>query len=456
MGLLDVFNSDEGLLGLSLLSAAGPSAVPASLGQRMAGAAQSYRQQKSAEEERRMLQAYRQAQMQAMQESAEDRQVAREDRLLTRQRAEEQRRLLQGLFPAPVSGAQAVSMAGGPTNAAAELQGTVPKVDPSVFQRLVAGGVPVDTVKALAESQNWGKPKVARTVETTDAQGRPVTVQVDDYGARVGDGLPQWKAPVMVNLGDRISAVDPVSLTARGQFGVNMSPAERDNSARGWASNRIAEERLRMDKADVGPNGMKAPSGYAWTASGHLQPIAGGPADEGRKPMTDAQAKANLFGTRAAESSSVIDSLAKEGVTRPGNINSAASAVPFVGNQLSNLTNWTQSNDQQMVSQARRDFINAILRRESGAVISDTEFANAERQYFPQVGDSADTIALKRKNRETAVSGILSEVPEGKRSPIKPFSKIVTVEGGTSVAARLGEDGNYYVTRNGKRYRVEE
>lgn len=53
--------------------------------------------------------------------------------------------------------------------------------------------------------------------------------------------------------------------------------------------------------------------------------------------------------------------------------------------------------------QAKRDFINAQLRRESGAVISDAEFANAERQYFPQPGDDPSVIAQKAQNRRLAI-----------------------------------------------------
>jgi hypothetical protein len=65
--------------------------------------------------------------------------------------------------------------------------------------------------------------------------------------------------------------------------------------------------------------------------------------------------------------------------------------------------NVMQSTDRQLVEQAKRDFVNAVLRRESGAVINPSEFANAERQYFPQPGDSKEVIAQKRRNRETAL-----------------------------------------------------
>ncbi|MGB0855392.1 MAG: hypothetical protein ACPGSI_18995, partial [Pikeienuella sp.] len=47
-----------------------------------------------------------------------------------------------------------------------------------------------------------------------------------------------------------------------------------------------------------------------------------------------------------------------------------------------------------------------ILRRESGAVISDEEFENANVQYFPVPGDSPEVIAQKRRNRENAIEGL--------------------------------------------------
>ncbi|WP_104662854.1 hypothetical protein [Ensifer adhaerens] len=69
------------------------------------------------------------------------------------------------------------------------------------------------------------------------------------------------------------------------------------------------------------------------------------------------------------------------------------------------LGNYAISDEAQQLDQAKRDFINAVLRQESGAVISDEEFANAERQYFPQPGDSQQVIEQKRRNRENAVAG---------------------------------------------------
>ena len=85
-----------------------------------------------------------------------------------------------------------------------------------------------------------------------------------------------------------------------------------------------------------------------------------------------------------------------------------------------NAANWTQSSGQQQVEQARRDFINAILRRESGAVIGAGEFRNAEAQYFPQMGDSDAVKKQKADNRRLAVRGILAEVPKSGREAMAP------------------------------------
>lgn len=74
-------------------------------------------------------------------------------------------------------------------------------------------------------------------------------------------------------------------------------------------------------------------------------------------------------------------------------------AVPMVGNYLT-------SDEFQSGDQAQRDFINSVLRRESGAVISPSEFVNARKQYFPQPGDSDATLAQKAVNRQNALAGI--------------------------------------------------
>lgn len=59
-----------------------------------------------------------------------------------------------------------------------------------------------------------------------------------------------------------------------------------------------------------------------------------------------------------------------------------------------------QSSTFQSYDQAARNLVNAILRRESGAAISASEFENAKKQYLPQPGDTPQVLAQKRQNRQ--------------------------------------------------------
>ena len=63
---------------------------------------------------------------------------------------------------------------------------------------------------------------------------------------------------------------------------------------------------------------------------------------------------------------------------------------------------------ERQARQAQREFVNAILRRESGAVISPTEFASAAQQYFPQPGDGPEVLAQKRAARQRALQGLIN------------------------------------------------
>lgn len=113
--------------------------------------------------------------------------------------------------------------------------------------------------------------------------------------------------------------------------------------------------------------------------------------------MTEGQSNAALYADRMREAEAVISANEKAGMNLGGK---ALEALP------GGVGNFLQSDQYQLFEQARRNFINAVLRRESGAVIADTEFANAEKQYFPRPGDSEAVLKQKAANRRSAIDGI--------------------------------------------------
>jgi hypothetical protein len=123
------------------------------------------------------------------------------------------------------------------------------------------------------------------------------------------------------------------------------------------------------------------------------------------KPLTEGQGKAVMFGQRAAQSDKVLrgleDTINLEGLSTKR----AAENMPLIGGIAGYVGNSMLSGDQQRVEQAQRDFVNAVLRQESGAVIAPSEFDNAIKQYFPRPGDSKEVRDQKRLNREIAIKG---------------------------------------------------
>ncbi len=143
--------------------------------------------------------------------------------------------------------------------------------------------------------------------------------------------------------------------------------------------------------------------------AGNIRPVQGfAPKTGADKALTEGQSKAVLFGSRMQAANSTLEKLSEGGVTTstPGS---------RAGFGVGTLVNVMSKPQQQQLDQAKRDFINATLRRESGAAIAETEFDNAEKQYFPQIGDSAQVKAQKASNRAIAVRGMQAEIPKAQR-----------------------------------------
>lgn len=68
-----------------------------------------------------------------------------------------------------------------------------------------------------------------------------------------------------------------------------------------------------------------------------------------------------------------------------------------------------KSPEMKQQEQAERNFVNALLRRESGAAIAESEFESAEKQYFPRPFDDEITLANKKQNRLLVLQSLILE-----------------------------------------------
>jgi hypothetical protein len=149
-------------------------------------------------------------------------------------------------------------------------------------------------------------------------------------------------------------------------------------------------------------------------------PMAGTPLRGKGTALTESQGNATAYGMRMKEANAILEPLENAGKTNTGLIKGAVSGavglVPFIGDKLEDVSGSVfnalprvlggLSPEQQQVAQARINFITAILRKESGAAIGASEFATAEKNYFPKPGDDAATIAQKQAARKTAIKAM--------------------------------------------------
>lgn len=127
--------------------------------------------------------------------------------------------------------------------------------------------------------------------------------------------------------------------------------------------------------------------------------------------MQEHEGKSALFADRAATAHATLNKFENINSGLGGTV--AGIAEKVVGEGAMNLVPGTGDRGQFM--NAKRAFINALLRRESGAAIAAGEFASYDKEYFPQPGDTKEQIDAKRAHRAEVIAGLAREAGKGYR-----------------------------------------
>ena len=123
-------------------------------------------------------------------------------------------------------------------------------------------------------------------------------------------------------------------------------------------------------------------------------------------PLTEAQGNATAYLTRMEAAEKRMDAAVAGGYSQGSIRDRLAASTPGVGNFL-------MSEKGQNYKQAQEDWVRAKLRKESGAVIADSEMAAEIKTYFPQPGDASSTIAQKAEARRTAMDALKASTGTG-------------------------------------------
>jgi hypothetical protein len=119
--------------------------------------------------------------------------------------------------------------------------------------------------------------------------------------------------------------------------------------------------------------------------------------------FTEGQSKDNVFATRATGALDKLESPAASGGTVADDLASlgdkVATNIPLVGNYIT-------SEGYQTAETAGDEFLQAILRKDTGAAITPAEQSLYGKTYLPQPGDKPARLAYKKEARLRAVEAI--------------------------------------------------
>lgn len=174
---------------------------------------------------------------------------------------------------------------------------------------------------------------------------------------------------------------------AQGAAALQRAPLQMEND-------RLTNDKLR---ATMGPDAIKAQADARRAvaeAKSAANPFNG---------ATESQAKSAGFLGRALES---------ETLYRPQNYKPKSWLGQAIQDTMPDLKAALplalggNNNKQDVVAAAQRGFIEAALRRDSGAAIPATEYMNARRTYFPSAGESDAAVEAKARLRKSVLRGL--------------------------------------------------
>ena len=165
----------------------------------------------------------------------------------------------------------------------------------------------------------------------------------------------------------------------------------------------------------------KAPGGKRFS------PLAPRPED---KPATEGERLTRGFADRALLGQDELVRIMGEGYDPGAVFTTRGEYVP----------NFVKTDLTQQAEQAMRNFVSAVLRKESGAAIPIPELINETKKYFPMPGDKPGVIAQKNRARAQAIRAL--ESGAGKAASTyekpKPTKSPASTAGASSAADYVG------------------
>ena len=387
MGLLDMFGTsmDDPRTAATLQLAQGLLSSPRVM-QGLAGGLSGYQQAMAQAKQAKMMEEMRSMQMaqQRMQMEAAQRQQAKEQGIEQdyRDAWRTPEQMAVGKF--------------GPTDQAAS---AAPQMQGGFDQNFLMNALAKrDPLTAYKMAQPKAR-EIKEYREVRNADGSVTIAGFDKEGNMIDTKAAPFKAAEVRDFGGYVGGVDPVTGKVQRLGDKTQSPDSKASNALGWANHSLSQQRLNFDRQNGGE--AKAPQGYRWKPDGTLEPIKGGPADRQATASEGERKAATLLARLEGSMGQLSDVVGKNSdAAKPGVWASMAGGVPLVGEAFRNSVN---SSDRQRVEAAQLDMLDAALTLGTGAAYTREQLEGYRRSYFPQIGDSADTVKDKQARLETVI-----------------------------------------------------
>lgn len=316
-------------------------------------------------------------------------------------------------------------------------------IDSSMIPQAIQAGVTPDELAKMDGLRNLGLDEVARTVEGTGPDGRPVTYQKDKFGRDVGAGVPKWVADTQADLGGSVGFLDPFTHQPKASLPKTMTFADRN--AAGNLS--LSRARLNWDQQGGGEGGTsqsgfnkqygKPSPGYRWKADGSQEFIPGGPADQKAQLQKSGE---GTVGTVVATLRDKYDQLNESGGLVNSDNGALANMGAWVGSTglgqtLGGAVGTNNQSARDTIAMTRPLLLQAIMK--ATGMSSKQMDSNAELKLYlatatdPTKGYQANKEALDRI--ETLYGGGVKEQPK----PPKPDAQAVNIPSGAVNALKM-------------------
>lgn len=198
-----------------------------------------------------------------------------------------------------------------------------------------------------------------------------------------------------------------ISTTEQGRAGI-AADAARAAASYASANNSNASAARTRQAAGIDAAQFDLQRRGQWNPGG--SPSGGGGTLGAPLKLTEGQGKDIVYYSRGRDSNELLRKngnsllMTEGGQGARGILDSALQALPWVGD--SGAVNSLLSPERKQARQAAAEFLSAILRKDTGAAITQQEFDIYGPMYLPMPGDDRKTLEQKALAREGALESI--------------------------------------------------